>query len=196
MLEFTNNDIKKYLIGVLIFTVIYMLIYHKKGFRRDIIGYIGALKSCFFYSIVFIFFMVGIGLINIGVIERMYTVLLVPLGWLLLGYLIVKNRLKKDLNIGISIFKFSPDKEKLVKEILIRAIICIGFAFASCMILLVAIPDTENQPYGPVPIILVSIIFAGVALLMVKSICFKLVNKPNSQRLSKKTYGKNHNLEQ
>lgn len=45
MLEFTNEQIKKYLLGVVLFTVFYLLIYRKKGRVKNISGYVEAINS-------------------------------------------------------------------------------------------------------------------------------------------------------
>lgn len=124
---------------------------------------------------------VGIGLAKQISIQGEYLGLIVPLGWLLIMYLATRARLKTDFDIDISIFKLDPVKKKKVMDVLIRGIIAIGFTFSCFMILFVAVPDTENQPYGPIPLILAAILFGAVALLLIVSIYFKLINKSNKK---------------
>lgn len=45
MLVFTNEQIKKFFIGAVIFTILYMLIYHKKGQTKNFEGYIRAIRT-------------------------------------------------------------------------------------------------------------------------------------------------------
>lgn len=177
MLEFTNDQVKQYLLGVIIFTLFYMIIYHMKGTRKNVRGYIDAIKSCFIYAVSFIFFIVGIGLVKQFIVEKMYMGLLIPLGWLVIIYLLLRQCLKTDFDIDISIFRLDPIKKRLLFDVIIRGIIALGFALASIMIFVVAVPDVENQPYGPIPLVIAGILFGGVALLLIRSILFKLYKR-------------------
>lgn len=180
MLEFTNEQIIGYLIGVIVFTVFYLIVYSKKGVCKNIAGYIEAVKSCFVYGVVGVFLIVGTGIARQIIMQgSAYAGLIVPIGWLLIIYLVVKSRLKKDFDLDISVFKLDARKKNIVKNIFVRCIIGVAFIFASYMIFFVAVPDTANQPYDPVPLVLAGALFGvlGIVLLISAFKWFKMIKR-------------------
>ena len=179
MLEFTSEQIQKYLTGVVIFTIFYLIIFHIKGRRKNLAGYSDAVKSCIIYAVMGVFFIVGIGLVKPLIVDKQYLGLLVPLGWLFIICLGVRACLKNDFDIDINIIKVDPVKRRLIWEIIIYSIIAIGFAFASGMIFFVAVPDLENQPYGPIPLVIAGLIFGIVSIILIRTIYYKITKKKN-----------------
>lgn len=185
MLEFTYDEVKKYLLGVIVFTAIYLLVFYKKGKNKSMIGYMNAIKSCIVYAVIGVFFVVGIGIIKLAFEQLEYMALLIPLGWLLIIYLVLKECLKNDFDLNISLFNLSQKQKDLAFNIIVRGIIALGFAFASGMIFIVAVPDLENQPYGPIPLVIAGVLFGGVAILLAVSIYNMLFKKNKNSKSNK-----------
>lgn len=116
MIEFSNKHIEIFVIGIAIFTVLYLWLFSKKGKDKNIRGYIDALKSCIFYGVCSIFIIVGIGIViqtikqNSGIIGAT----IIFLGWLMIALIIVLKLIEKDFNkkfeflskIKVYIFKY------------------------------------------------------------------------------------------
>lgn len=99
MLEFTNEQVSRYIIGTIIFAMFYMLIYHKYGIRKSVVGYVQALISTLVYSLVFVFSIVGAGLVKEVLMQKQYTVMVIPVAWVLIMSCVIVSNLKKDFGI-------------------------------------------------------------------------------------------------
>lgn len=64
ILEFSIEQVKCWGMGVLLFTIGYVLLYSWKGQDKTVAGYINAINSCARYAICSIFAIVGYGLLS------------------------------------------------------------------------------------------------------------------------------------
>lgn len=65
--------------------------------------------------------------------------------------------------------------KKIKGMIFILSILALGFLVAGFSIFLVALPDTENQPYGTIPLFIGGLIFCSFAILCIYYIYLNLV---------------------
>jgi len=169
-MEYTAEQVKMFFIVAIIGSIIYMLIYSKKGQERNATGYFVAVSHCFTLTVVSIFIVVGFGLIKVCLTQPLYAGLIIPFGWFFIAYNIIKNFLNEDFGLNIHILNPEWKVIKLIKEntILIPiSILVVGFSFATFMILFKALPDTANQPYGPLPVLLAGLVFLAVTIGLV-----------------------------
>ena len=175
MLEFTFEQVKAFFIISIVISIFYMIIYHLKGHKRGIAGYIQAIQHCITYGVIAIFEIVAIGLVREVIEQGVYVALIIPLGWLIIIYFVLKKCLNTDFNLNIHILNCDPVKQQKMKIIIILSILSLGFAITTLMTFFVALPDVKNQPYGPVPIFIAGIIFALATILFIRILYSKIV---------------------
>lgn len=109
MISFTFEHIKLYSIFVTIFTIIYLILYYKKGINKTIIGYIYAIFHCIEFAVCFIFIIIGFTIL-IGIIQGKMEILaaILSIGWFIICIFITKRNVYKDFNVIIPI-KFDND---------------------------------------------------------------------------------------
>lgn len=191
----TNEQIKIFTISVIIGTIIYMIIYSRKGKNKSVLGYFGVLKSCFSLAIISIFIIFGVYLIKVCLTQQLYLGVIIPIVWFFIAYIWIKNILNRDFGLDIHIIrnpKTLINIEKL-KNILPHIFLLIGFAIGTFMIFFKALPDKENQPNGPIPLLIVGLIFLGITIAFAFSIYLKLSNKTRKNLINSKYIAKEMN---
>lgn len=187
-MEFTNEQVKIFIISAIIGSIIYMLIYSKKGQNKSVSGYFLALMHCFSLAVISIFIIIGNWLIKVCLTQLVYVGLIIPIGWFFIAYNLIKQILNNDF--GLNIHMINPkskfwNKITQNKIVIPNILVFIGFAFATFMILFKALPDTANQPYGPVPVLIAGLIFLcatiGLGVLLYLNITNKIAFVPNNE---------------
>lgn len=171
-------EVEIFSIAVIIFSLLYMFIFYKKGVNRTVGGYIRALYNCFIYAVAGLFFVVGLLLTKLAISEGQYVIIIIPLVWLFIEYSLVKKGLLTDFNLDISIniIKIDYVKKQNIMGIIISGLLTLMMFFVAC-VLFIAIFDTENQGYGPIPLILVDILLWMVVVILFRIFQFKILNR-------------------
>lgn len=157
-MEISIEQIIIFIVLAIIGTILYVIIYNKKGSDKNIQGYIGAIKNCLGLAIVLFFIVIGIEWGFLLIKEQVYAGLIVPLGWFIIAYNIIKNILNKDFNLNIHIFNQNTEFWEIAKQKVPEIMLTLGSAIVTLIVFFIIVPDTENQKYGPVPLIIVGII--------------------------------------
>lgn len=109
------------------------------------------------------FLILGLSFVQLSVIQKKYSILLIPLGWLLIIYLILREFLKIDFNININIIKLDPIKKQKIKIISLCLLFFVTF-FAFAVLMFYVVFDSGNV-YGKISLIIGGIIFGFVSLI-------------------------------
>lgn len=189
MLEFTNKDIRIFVIGVTIFTVLYLCLFSKKGMNINIRGYISAFISCIMYGVCSIFIIVGLGIVRQAIKQHSENIgyVILCLGWLILSSIIVMKLIEKDFNIK---FEFlSRIRAFIFKDIfkyifLIVPLLFTGLTFYAAYV-------SRDNILQCVVLILVGIIFFifGIFFFKLLNIVFnkkakeKIINNSNKRKV-------------
>ena len=110
MISFTYEQVKLYSAFAILFTIIYLILYYKKGINKTIIGYIYAIFHCIEFALCFIFIIIGTTIL-IKIIQGKIEVLaaILSIGWFIICAFIAKRNVYNDFNIVIPIgFKNDP----------------------------------------------------------------------------------------
>ena len=191
----TNEQIGIFINSAIIGTIIYMLIYSKKGKDKNLIGYIGALGNCFGLSIIFIFIVLGGYFIKVCLTQPLYEGLFVPIIWYILAYHLIKNILNNDFGLNIHIInpnsKTFNIMEKL-KFLLLYLIFIIPFGIGSFLIFREAIINIGNTEENIFPLFIIGLIFLCFTIFLIISMCgniFKAKLKISKHLLEKIGWG-------
>jgi hypothetical protein len=164
-----NINLTYLAIGLAISLCIYMYFFAMANPYADFSRYFKAIKGfialCILAAILVIGYFIGV----VCVESEQYLGLIVPIGWFFICYSIFKKIVKDIFQI--------PIKEEINKyrTPILMAIMTAFFTYGTCVIFSV-VPDTAHQPYGPIPLILVGILFlmVTIVLYMLTYVSFKI----------------------
>lgn len=165
----TYGQMMIFIILAILGMFIYMLIYRKRGQDNSLGGYFQALTNCFRLTIISIFIILGTFLIKVCLTQPLYVGLIVPIGWFFIAYNLIKRILNMDFGLSIHIINPELRLLNILKEnlhLLIIGVILIGFIIFTFIIFFIALPDVENQPNGPIPVLLAGIAFLSMSIGM------------------------------
>lgn len=166
MLEFTSGQIIIFLILSVLLSVFYLIIYSKKGANKTVYGYVTALGHCFVYAILAFFGIVGIGLVKEAITSSQLAILVVPIGWLLLIFIILRKSLKTDFNLGGNTFSINPDIKNELVFITVLLFISIGFIIAVVMTAVSVLSNNNNLSGAIILILIIGTVFGIPAVFM------------------------------
>ena len=178
-MEISLSQIKIYIFGWIILSMLYMVIYRFKGTRQDFEGYFQAIQSCICYGVVSLFVVFGIFIVKEIIVQRMYIGLIIPIVWGMIGYSIIKAALKRDFSLNIRIIKRDFDILEKMLRIVILLFFFGVFLFMAGALIYLGITEVSDDLIRMIIMIFFGIICLGGGIIVLND----FLNKYTSKRL-------------
>ena len=184
MISFSNEQVKRFIVGMVIFTIFYIILLIKKR-KEDLklICIILGIRSCIAYSVCFIFVATGVSILDYMIKTNTFHIagLFIVLVWFFIVFKGMTIILKQDFDIK------DEEKKKLNKNIekLLPEIAMYGLALACLLfmgVVFCAAYTCMNNIFQCISLVIVGSLFFGTPAIMIIFVKIKsLINRKDKK---------------